>query len=210
MTLRPPFLHVFPGGSKSIVTIPIPPLVPRNSYTGHTMAAAHPFLPSGFSESLQPVSLNRWQPAQVRPGIDVLTSEDFESDFIIHFSSTDGQMMPPQFTTQARHVFEGISLSSINVVPPAGDAVVCRSLTNLKMDGFKLKLDAFPQHVDGHFLPSHSRTFVIDDPHWTFHEVVSGPMCPISGSVLLNKAIKWGEPELRPVIDVVIAIASFD
>lgn len=158
--------------------------------------------------------MNRWQPAELRPGIDVAPSYGSDSDYIIRFSGTGGQVAPPRYAAQRHELFEDVSIPSINVVRPDGDAVVCQCLPKSDDVGNALDLEllAFPPHPDGHFLPSHSRKFTVAELVWDAEDTIVGPICPISGSVLLSQAAedRWGDPSTLPVDGASIAIAKFD
>lgn len=203
MIVRPPFLYLFPDGSEQILTVPIPPLVSRSSYAGPstpTGVISHP-CPRRAGWGLVP--LNCWQSTGIRPDISVSSH-----DYTMRFSSMDGQVGPPRYATQ--HLFGGISLTSINVVLPDGDAVVCQILPSTVTAGFELKVHAFPQNTEGHFLPSHSRTFAVRNIDWSHFKVHSGPICPVSGSMLLTRTGNWTSSSLLSGDSVTVAIASFD
>lgn len=215
---------MIPHELRHIVTIPIPPLVPRGSRTVHVTpvgSSDHPFLKHDLPDLSHSalVPLNRWQPAELRHDINVLTTYRAGADFIhniIHFLSADGQIASPRRATQTRHRFKRIAIPSINVIRSNGDAMACELLPRTRKvqrrtDGFELKVHAFPQHAHGHFLPSHSRTFVVEEltdaRGWSPQTILSGPICPVSGSMLLAKVNNLG---LLPVDGVSVAIASFD
>lgn len=229
MTIRPPFLDVFPDGMARIATIPIPPLIPRTgAYNLSTPSVEvtptkvhyHPFL------SLPPriarlVPLNRWQPVEVRPNIDILVPVNGDLDYIIHLPSpesaraqTASSLPSPRWAPQARELFEPISLSSINLVrlpKPGGhaDAVVCELVPD--MGAVEMRVHAFPQNADGSFSPHFSsRSFNIDVQKlgWSYYKIAVLPLCPVSGSVLLTHMPIRGH--LYPADGVVIAVASFD
>lgn len=215
---------MIPHELRHIVTIPIPTLLPRSSRTVHLTPVGsvdQPFLKKdlqGLSHSAL-VPLNRWQPAELRPDVTVLTSYRTDAEFvnnIIRFSSADGQIATPRRATQTRRRFRGLAIASVNVIPPSGDAIACELLPRTRKarrrtPGFELKVHAFPQHSHGHFLPSHSRIFVLDDlteEHgWIPQVTLSGPICSVAGSMLLAKVNNMG---LLPVDAVSVAIAHFD
>lgn len=115
--------------------IPIPPLVPRDSYTGHTTpvgTVTYPFVPEQFRAhgNAKPVSLNRWQPAESRPAIDVLRANvDVPRahvdgwDYIVRFSSIAALSSPLPRAKQPHHRFSVIPPSSINMVQADGNAL---------------------------------------------------------------------------------------
>lgn len=213
-------MFVFPGELGCVLAIPIPPLVPRSSYTGHSTpvgVVSYPLSLSGPTATFKIGQLNRWHPAHQRTGIVILTP-DYGLDYIIRFSSTTGKTAPPRYVAQGAHIFSGIPLERINVVPDS-DAIACGFEAR---DGWLgLKLHAFPQHADGHFLPSHTQRFRITDEslinarplvdfNWlarSQNHTHTGHICPMTGSILIAKVDSFGR---LPAHSADIAIASFD
>lgn len=226
MTIRPPFLDIFPDGLARMATIPIPTLIPRTSTpnTGVEPTPAnvfyHPFLqvPPRIAEL---VSLNQWQPAGLRPNIDVLVPVHGGDDYIIHFSSTEnaraGQKKPlslpsPRWFPQGHEIFEPVSISSINLVRLGGnaEALVCSILPD--GDKIEVKVHVFPQHADSYFSPSYTRTFAVGVHAlgWSAENVNAGPICTVSRSVLLANTGRLGRLLPHDLVDVHVAIAIFD
>lgn len=217
ITLRPPFLFVYPCESECIIPISFPPLVHQSSYTGHSKPVVHVAIPIPYRGRDKPVSLNSWQPVQLRPGVDFVPSEGFLLDHIIHFpplSESTPLQSPLQCAPQSTDTFKEIPIASINVVAPDGDALVCEVIPSqdARAGGLDLKVDAFPQHTDGHFQRPHSQTWSMAELHWEIDStrILTGPVCPTSGSVPLSKVDVWGYLRGREDGGYLIAIASFD
>lgn len=94
------------------------------------------------------------------------------------------------------------------MLPFPGDAMVGEIGPGMAAGGLELDVYAYPQHADGHFLPFHRRSFALDDmPDWNSDEICSGPLCPITGTILItNLDTQW----LLPPQGANIAIATFD
>lgn len=178
-----------------MISVPIPPLVPRSLHTGNT-------IPTGIIHHPLPLlrrpgnryhhlfSFNRWQLAHRGPSITVLGAVGAESDFIIRFTSSETEITPQRCVLQPSSIFRFIPESTFTMMQSdgTGDAISCRM-----NDWLRLELRIFSQHADGSFSLSDTQGFAFDDElDWDFRRLCSGPMCPVTGSVLIAKVDKEG------------------